>query len=203
MFRICQANPVPPGANQKEEHRNHFEPMESKNAYLPMNSKVLHDKNAAAVATDKNTPAGTETKTKCGGNPVVVEYGVGPDPRPFLWVYATRSSLSQTSGGFVKKKWLVDTGARRSALSDKDAKTLKLGVTTGHVKVRTAVGCVRRKLVRLKVCTLPSGKPSEKDSITSTCELEVSVRAGEINHSILGMDWVLQVKPEFRYQSQA
>eukprot|EP00466_Bigelowiella_natans_P003087 jgi/Bigna1/86735/estExt_fgenesh1_pg.C_130105 len=135
-------------------------------------------------------------RSENGARPPVVRFEDGKRRRPFIWVEAKRV---QKARGFVKSKWLVDTGASRSAISEEVARKLKL-LERGKVVIRNATAAERRALVRLQVRTLLSGKPSDRLlPPTSICELEVTIRGGGIKHSILGMDWISKVKPTFKY----
>ena len=125
---------------------------------------------------------------------IIPIYLNGKDPRPFIWVKASRIN----GKGFVKKKWLVDTGATRSTLCEKDAQILKLK-SRGSIKVKSAMGSTRRNVVNIAVQTLLSGKPSDNGKITSSTILAPTIRKSTIGHSILGIDWICKIQPRFEY----
>ena len=122
------------------------------------------------------------------------------DFRPTIWVTVTRSEeeleAHKKKGvkiipGKVTKKILIDTGAQRSSISLADADLLNLHKEESKVKTVSADGSTYRDRVFLRVRSLVSGKPSQRDMVTSDVIIEASVRNSDIKHSILGIDWII------------
>ena len=123
-----------------------------------------------------------------------IEYGKGRDKRPFIWIYIRRTGKAK---GFVKRKYLIDSGAKRSSLYQKDAETLKL-LQRGTVSVVNASKHAKRSLVRVVIST-GKGKGSGcwKEG-TSAVEITCNVRESvHIKRGVLGADWLSLVRPSW------
>lgn len=105
------------------------------------------------------------------------------DKRPAVFA-SVRRAMSMKKGE-VKKWFLLDTGAERSCISEKDAKVLKLlNKSTGRKLVKNALGKQVRKTVRVAITVLENGKKLASVQLTAT------IRGGKFRHGILGMDFV-------------
>jgi len=107
--------------------------------------------------------------------------------RPRINVMIKRIKTTQ-KGGMKRERVIVDTGAKRSAITIEVARFLKLK-KIGEKNIILGNGTKdNRDLVWINVTT--------KDG--ENIDLEVTVRDG-LKHCILGIDWVSQSKPEFYY----
>ena len=131
------------------------------------------------------------------GAAVVVRLG---KRRPRCWIKIQRID-SSTSGGFVKKRFLVDTGATRSSLIDSDVHDVLKLKDRGAVVVCNASGKSSRGTVKVLVCSL---RPDGTGTVTSRVQLTCSIRpSGTLHHSVLGIDWISAVRPRFVYTKPA
>lgn len=126
-----------------------------------------------------------------------IKYGTSRDQRPFMWIYIHRID-QQSSGGYVKRKYLVDSGAKRSSLYQGDAEALKLS-RKGRVTVVTATEKRDRHLVRVRISTgkgKGGGKwETESSAVQITCNVRTS--KSNIKRGILGADWLSAVRPRW------
>ena len=136
-----------------------------------------------------------DVKVLFTNNPLI-KYGVGFDKRPFIFVYIYRTD-NKSSGGFVKRKYLIDSGAKRSSLFEDDAKKLKL-LERGTVKVvNDSQKGIERSLVRVLITTGDGNGDNCWENVTSSVEITCNVRhkTSNIKRGILGADWLSSVRP--------
>eukprot|EP01084_Bolivina_argentea_P183990 317424_1 len=124
-----------------------------------------------------------------------IKYGTKRDKRPFIWIYIHRTD-AKSSRGFVKRKYLVDSGAKRSSIYEEDARKLKL-LPRGTVKVLNASKGIERSLVRVRISTGNGNGNNCWKSVTSAIDITCNVRhkSSNIKRGILGADWLSVVKP--------
>jgi hypothetical protein len=131
-------------------------------------------------------------------NPVIKLY---PRERPFIWVWIYRTDQG-SSGGFAKRKFLIDTGAMRSAVPLSLARDILKATSRGGVSVRTATGASHRRIIRIRLETRT--KANVDYVVTSNVILRCSTREDAVlTHGLLGMDWIMAVQPQFTYAKQA
>ena len=110
------------------------------------------------------------------------------DARPAVYVSIQRATNKHN--GQTKRWFLLDTGAERTSITEADAKVLNLfakSQETGELTTKNAAGSTKRETVRVLVSALEAGKP------VCSVELTASVRAGNLGHGLLGMDFVAAV----------
>lgn len=95
----------------------------------------------------------------------------------------------------VRRKTLIDTGARRSAITQEVFDMLGLqSESTTSIKVGSGMS-EQRHMAPVRVMV-----KAEDDSL-SCVELDVSVRKG-MSHCLLGSDWLMAVEPKWTYERQ-
>ena len=168
---------------------NGFNRKETKEPVEPLKSQSLplsHKKQKHKTKKLKN-------KLLLSTNPSI-EYGNGRDKRPFIWIYIRRTGKAK---GFVKRKYLIDSGAKRSSLYQKDAETLKL-LQRGTVSVVNASKHAKRSLVRVVISTGKGKGSGCWKEVTSAVEITCNVRESvHIKRGVLGADWLSLVRPSW------
>jgi hypothetical protein len=97
--------------------------------------------------------------------------------------------------GFVSRRVLIDTGARRSAITEEVSRLLHLQ-ERGRRLIKVGTGDSQpRPAVSIAVAVYSS------DHSISLVEMEVSVRTNS-KHCLLGSDWIYAVAPKFVFGKQ-
>ncbi|KAK3264240.1 hypothetical protein CYMTET_27007, partial [Cymbomonas tetramitiformis] len=106
----------------------------------------------APVASSRQAQVDLSPQVEMCSSRVSVHMPVQPGRRPFLWVFFHRIDHQPGSGGYAKRRILVDTGAVRSAI---DARVVPLLKTRqyGAVTIRSAAGTQVRKISKVRVST--------------------------------------------------